>query len=203
MGTRNFYIKEKTAMGTTMIPIDTDLFSNRTIFIEGEITFEEAVSFLKQITVLITKDKKIPIKVVINSHGGMVDAGLMIYDIIQTTETPIQMYCFGVAYSMAALLFLSGNHGRFLTEHSKLMIHEPLIQSLPGGNATSLSSVSDSLNKTKKQLDEIISKHSGKSLKEIAKSTSYDHYFSAKEAVDYGLADKIITLDDVIQMEEK
>lgn len=193
----NICIKERTANGTAIIPIESELLGERIIFLEGDITMELATSFLKQVMRLVSQDKEKPIKVIISSFGGSVDAGLIIYDILQTAETKIILYCAGVAYSMAALLFLSGKNGRYLLEHSKLMIHEPLIKNLQGGNATSINSISESLQKTKKQLNEIISKHSGQSLEEIEKSTSYDHYFSAKEAVEYGLADGIITTEDM------
>lgn len=195
MNQNTIYTKERTAAGTVIIPIETDLLSERIVFLDGEIDSDLALSFLKQIMKLIMQDSEEPIKVIINSPGGSVDAGLLIYDIIQSTKTKIEMYCTGTAYSMGALIFLSGRHGRFLLEHSKLMLHEPLIKNFPGGNTTSVASVSDSLKETKKELDEIISKHTGKTAKEIAKATSYDHYFSAKEAIDFGLADEIVTAD--------
>lgn len=195
--TQHLYIKERSANGTIVIPIEANMFERRIIFVEDEITQETSITFFKQLMELVRIDKEKPIKIVINSPGGSVDAGLAMYDMIQSTKTPVQMYCIGMAYSMAALLFLSGNHGRFLLEHSKLMIHEPLIKSFTGGNVTSVESINNSLKETKRQLDAIISKHSKKTIKEIAKSTSYDHYFSANEAIDYGLADRIVTFDEL------
>ena len=194
MNSKTVYTKERTANGTVVIPIETDLLSDRIIFLDGEMDNDLALSVLKQVVKLVQLDKDKPIKMVICSQGGSVDAGMLIYDIVQNTPN-IEMYCAGTAYSMAALIFLGGRNGRYLFEHSKLMLHEPLIRNFPGGNTTSVASISDSLKETKQQLDEIISKHTGKSLEEIAKATAYDHYFSAKEAIEFGLADEIVTIN--------
>ena len=122
------------------------------------------------------------------------------YDVIQTCKTPIRMFCLGLAYSMGALLFASGAKGsRFLLEHSELMLHEPLIGSQIGGNATSLKTVSETLMETRAKLNQILAKHTGKTVEEIEAATAYDHFFSAKEAIAFGLADEIVDFSRIME----
>ena len=191
-------IKERSSSGTSIIPLDADLLSTRKIFITGEITHETADNFLKSIMKLISTDETSPIKVIIDSPGGEVDSGLMIYDIIQSSETPIEIYCTGIAYSMAAVLFLSGTPGnRFILPNSKVMIHSPLVNNFGGGNTSSVEELSKSLKNTKRKLDSIISTHTGKKIKDIEKATSKDTFFDANEAIEYGIADKIIGITEL------
>ena len=87
---------------------------NRKVFLEGKIDNETACDIIRRIMILVYEDDSAPIDLLINSPGGEWCAGLLIYDAIQTSPVPIRLFCFGRAYSMAAILFASGNHGRFL-----------------------------------------------------------------------------------------
>lgn len=194
------YVKEKTANGTMSYPADTELFDQRKIFIEGEINNESALDFLKKIVILSKEDK--PIDVYINSPGGDVAAGLLIYDIIQTTELPIRMFCCGDAFSMAAIIFCCGKHNRYMLPHSRLMLHEPIISSSYFGNASSVKTISESLQNIKNIIVDIISKHSHKNKKDISKDIEHDLYLNANESLEYGLCDKIITFDEMIERKD-
>ena len=119
----------------------------------------------------------------------------MLYDVITSLKTEINMYCTGMAASMAALLFASGKKGhRFILPHSKTMIHEPLIAGGVGGSASSIHDISESILETKKICNEILAKHTGKSLEEINKVTMHDHYMNAEESVKFGMCDGICTV---------
>lgn len=181
----------KTAGGIYLIPIQTAHLSHRRVFIQGQITAESACEFADQV-MLLCDDSHEPIDVFVDSPGGEVKAGLMMYDIIQTSPAPIRMYCRGMAYSMAALLFASGNHGRYLLPNSELMLHEPLLGSGVRGSASSIKSVADGILAVREKLNAILAKHTGKTLEEVAEATGYDHYFSAEESVEFGLADAIV-----------
>lgn len=202
------FYERKTAMniitrssnGITLVPVETKLFEARKIIIKGEINFELANEFIGKIIILNSEDKKAPIDILINSYGGEINAGLLIYDIIRSVKVPVRTYCIGAAYSMAALLFASGTGGRYMLPHSELMLHEPLLGNRVSGNASSIRSISDTLMETREKINRILAEITGKTTGEIEKATGYDHYFSAKESIAFGLADKI--LDDFSGLSE-
>lgn len=182
----------ETYQGVHLIPLETQMLKSRHVFINGEINFQMAEEFHEQLFYLSTENTEMPIDVDISSPGGGVDAGLAILDMIQNCSMPVRMHCIGMAYSMAALIFAAGKDGRDMLPHSKLMLHQPLVGQNMGGNATDIQSLSESLMATKKELNQILADSTGKTLEEIDRATSYDHYFTAQEAVDFGLCDTII-----------
>lgn len=188
-------VQIKSSNGISVMPLDTRLLADRKIFIEGEINHETANLFLKQTLLLCKEDANKPIDVIINSPGGEISAGLLMYDCIQSSKAPMRMYCAGIAFSMAALLFASGNNGRFMFPHSELLLHEPLLGGEIGGNVSSIRLVSEGLMDVRNKLNNILAKHTGKSKKQIEKATSFDHYFSPEDSVAFGLADEIISLE--------
>lgn len=192
-------VQVKSSNGIALVPIESRLMANRRIFIEGEIDADTACDFVKKVMLLSCEDSKQPIDVLINSPGGEINSGLLMYDVIQASKAPIRMFCIGRAYSMGAVLFACGNHGRYMLPHSELMLHEPLLGNRVGGNASSIQSISESLMEMKKKLNQILSKHTGRSEEEIAKETSFDHYYSAEESVAFGLADKIVSFDMIME----
>lgn len=191
-------VQVKSSNGITMVPVETCLMAERNVFIEGPIDAESACEFVKKILLLNGESGEKPIRVFINSPGGEIDSGLLMYDVIQSSKAPIQMYCLGRAYSMGAILFACGNHGRYMLPHSKLMIHEPLVGGNVGGSSSSVKSISKSLQSTKRMMDELLAAHTKKSVREIARATSYDHYFNARESVDFGLCDAILEFHQII-----
>ncbi len=188
----------KSSYGITLVPLETQLLSYRKIFIEGTINRESANTVAKQFMLLANEDREKPVDVFINSTGGQVTSGLMLYDILQSANIPIRTICLGEAYSMAAVIFASGKE-RLMLPNSKLMLHEPLIQDGIGGNTTTVKSISDSLIETRYRLNTILAKHTNHSVEEIEQVTNYDHYFSADESVEFGLCDKIIGFDEFMR----
>lgn len=192
-------VQVRSSNGITTMPIETRLLSTRNLFLEGEINEGTALSFVKQLMFLSAEAPDKPINVLINSPGGEINSGLVIYDAIQTSKTPIRLFCIGRAYSMAAFLFISGNHGRYMLENSELMLHEPLLGGKVGGNTSSIKELSDSLIKTRDKLNKLLSKHSGHTVEEIEKATDHDHFYTAKESIDFGLCDEIVGFEKIME----
>ena len=180
----------KGARGNTVIPLDSELLSERIILIDNTITSQTSVDFYKSMRFLAKTDE--PIKVVICSGGGEVISGQAIYDLMQGVKNEVHTYCIGRAASMAAVLLAAGTKGhRYILPHSEVMIHEVLIGGGVGGSATSISKISESINKTRDVMNGILAKHTGKTIEEINEATSFDNYMTAQQAVEFGICDKI------------
>ena len=189
----------KSSSGITQVSADSKLLSQRKVFIEGEISSESACEFIKKILILNEEDTDKPIDVLINSPGGEINSGMAIYDVIQASKAPIRMFCIVRAYSMGAVLFSSGNHGRYMLPHSELMLHEPLLGNRVSGNSSSIQSISESLLETKRRMNQILARHTGKSEEEVEKATSYDHYYSPEESREFGLCDEIVDFNKIME----
>lgn len=189
----------KSSNGITLVPVESRLMASRKIFIEGEIDADAACDFVKKVMYLNSEDSQKPIDVLINSPGGEINSGMLMYDVIQSSKATIRMFCIGRAYSMGAVFFACGNHGRYMLPHAELMVHEPLLGNRVGGSSSSIKSISDSLLETKKRINKILAKHTGKSEKVVAKATSYDHYFSPEESIDFGLCDEIVDFGKIME----
>lgn len=192
-------VQVKSSNGITLVPIESRLMAGRKIFIEGEIDAEKACEFVKEMMLLNAEDPQKPIDVLINSPGGEINSGMLMYDVIQTSKAPVRTFCVGRAYSMGAVLFACGNHGRYMLPHGELMLHEPLLGNRIGGNSSSIKSISDSLLETKRKINQILSKHTGKSEEEVEKATCFEHYFSPEESIEFGLCDQIIEFDKIME----
>ena len=186
------HIQVNSAGGITLVPMETRLMTQRRVFIRGEISMDTACKFCDQIMLLNDQSEAEPIDLYITSPGGDLRAGMLMYDVIHGSRAPIRMFCQGIAYSMAAVLFASGEHGRFLLPHSELMLHEPLLGNAVRGNASSIRSVSEQLLEARDKLNRLLSDHTGRTEQEIEEACRYDHFFSAEECVAFGLADAII-----------
>ena len=185
-------VMEETCQGMTVVDLRTKHFSNRKLFLNGEVTSEMADDFVAELLYLAQEDN--PVDIFINSPGGSVNAGLVIYDVIQACadKMPINMYCIGMAASMGAVILAGGQKGRrYILPHSKVMIHEPLIAGGMGGSATSIKKAADSILETKAITNGILAKHTGKTVEEIDEATSFDNFMNAAEAVEFGLCDEI------------
>lgn len=185
-------IEVESVHGTREVCLETRHLMNRTIFLAGEITSESADAFLSEYLFLEGESAE-PITIYIHSNGGEVNAGLMIYDIIQSSSLEINMICIGMAASMAAIILAGGQPGRrYILPHSKVMIHEPLLTNGVGGSATSIKNISESILETRRIANGILAEHTGKSIEEIDEATSFDNYMSADKAIEFGLCDKIL-----------
>ena len=184
-------IIRESSHGYDLIPIQDEMLSHREVELVGEVDAASVNALVRQLRYLQRQDPEGQITLFINSPGGSVDSGMALYDVMQAVSCPIRTVCVGLAASMAALLFVSGSR-RDMLPHSRIMIHDPLIVQT-GGSALKLKAVSDDLMETRRIIAGIIAEHSGKSMEEILARTATDSYFRAKEAVEFGLADHIIT----------
>lgn len=187
----NPMIEVESAHGTREVSLNTRHLMNRSIFLTGNIDAEMANAFLSQLLYL-EQESSSPITIYVNSPGGEVNAGLMIYDAIQGSDLEINMVCTGMAASMAAIILASGKKGRrYILRHSKVMIHEPLIANGVGGSATSIKHISESILETREIVNGILAEHTGKSIEEINNATSFDNFMNAEDAIKFGLCDAV------------
>ncbi len=186
-------IIKETSNGYFQLSLLDELLSKREIYCLGEINSNSTSSLILQLKYLEQVDPDAEITLYINSPGGSVADGLALYDIMQNLSCPIHTICMGTAASFGAILFLSGDK-REILPHSKIMIHDPLIAgSGLTGSATLLHTQIDSLMETREILANIIAKHTKKTIEEIYEKTATDTWFNATQAIEFGLADNIIT----------
>lgn len=160
------------------------------IAISEPITSEMSVEFALLLKHFAKEEKDITI--LIDSPGGEVNAGLIMYDMIQAYPFNIDMYCIGFAASMAALLLAGGRKGhRFILPHAHVMIHEPLIANGFGGSATTIERKAQSILETKAALNSILARHTGKTQEEIDMATLFDNFMTADESVEFGICDAV------------
>lgn len=173
------------------------LLKDRIIFVGGyggAITTEIADLVIAQLLYLESEDPNKDIYLYINSPGGMVTAGLAVYDTMQYISCPITTVCVGMAMSFGALLLAAGTKGkRFALPHARIMIHQPLIYGEGlSGSVTDIDIETKELLNTKQKLIEILSKHTGQPIEKIRQDTERNYYMSAEEAKNYGIIDEII-----------
>ncbi len=185
-------VLEETAGGFMQVDIRTLSLEHGCLIISGEINDVLEQEMLLILHICAKRGKSLTIY--INSPGGSVSAGLAIQDALEAYPYSYDIICCGLAASMAAVLLAGGRKGhRFIMPHSKVMIHEPLIAGGLGGSATSIQRTAESIMETKRILSEMLSKFTGKSIKEIEKNIAYDNFFTAEEAIKFGLCDAIAT----------
>lgn len=166
------------------------LLKDRIIFLGTEIDDNVANATVAQLLFLESEDPEKDIIMYINSPGGVVTAGMAIYDTMNYIKPDVQTVCIGQAASMGALLLAAGAKGkRFALENSRIMIHQPLGGAQ--GQATDIEIQAKEIIRIKKNLSEILSKATGKNVEQIMLDTERDNYMSAEEAVEYGLIDKV------------
>ncbi len=182
---------EQTSKGERAYDIYSRLLKERIIFIGGAIDDDIANLIIAQILFLQAEDRDKEAYIYINSPGGVVTAGLAVYDTMQYVQMPISTICVGQAASMGALLLAAGNKGkRFALPNSRVLIHQPLGGAQ--GQATDIEIQAQEILKIKGLLNSILAKHTGQSIEKIAKDTDRDFYMSPVEAVKYGLIDEVL-----------
>lgn len=182
---------EKSPLGERAYDIYSRLLKDRIIFLGDEIDNDVANIVIAQLLFLESQDKEKDIKLYINSPGGSVTAGLAIYDTIQYIKPDVSTICVGMAASMAAVLLASGaKNKRYVLPNSEVMIHQ--VMGGVEGQATDIKIRANRILKMKEQLNKILAKHTGQTVKQIDKDTDRDFFFSGEEVVKYGLADKVV-----------
>jgi ATP-dependent Clp protease protease subunit len=186
------YVLEQTGRGERQYDIYSRLLKDRIIFLGEEVNETTASLVVAQLLFLESEDPGKDIHLYINSPGGMVTAGLAIYDTMQYIKCDVSTICIGLAASMGAFLLAGGAKGkRFALPNAEIMIHQP--SGGAKGQATEIQIAAENILKTKKRLNEILAANTGKPYDVIAADTERDYYMSAQEATEYGLIDSVIT----------
>ena len=184
-------VVEQTGRGERAYDIYSRLLKDRIIFIGTPIDDMVANLVIAQMIFLEGEDPDRDINLYIHSPGGMVTAGLAIYDTMQFVKCPVSTLCMGQAASMAAVLLAAGASGkRYVLPNSRIMIHQPLGGTQ--GQATDIEIYTREMLKMREQLNAILSKHTGRTLEQIDKDTDRNNFMSAAEAKLYGIVDEII-----------
>ena len=189
------YVVEQTSRGERNYDIYSRLLKDRIIFLGEEVNETTASLVVAQLLFLESEDPGKDIQLYINSPGGMVTAGLAIYDTMQYIKCDVSTICIGLAASMGAFLLAGGTKGkRFALPNAEVMIHQP--SGGAKGQATDIQITAENILKTKKKLNEILAANTGKTYEQVAADTERDYYMSAEEALEYGLIDGVITNRD-------
>ena len=187
----NPIVVEQTPRGERQYDIYSRLLLDRIVFLGTEVNDTVANLLVAQMFFLESADPDKDIHLYINSPGGSVYAGLGIYDVMQFIKSDVCTYCIGMAASMGALLLTAGAAGkRFSLPHSRIMIHQPLGGAK--GQASDIEIQAREILFLKDRLNGILAHHSGRTVEQVKKDTDRDNYLSAKEAVEYGLIDKVV-----------
>ncbi|MCU6762384.1 ATP-dependent Clp protease proteolytic subunit [uncultured Roseburia sp.] len=185
------YVIEQNSRGERSYDIYSRLLKDRIIFLGEEVNETTASLVVAQLLFLESEDPGKDIHLYINSPGGMVTAGLAIYDTMQYIKCDVSTTCIGLAASMGAFLLAGGTKGkRFALPNAEIMIHQP--SGGARGQATEIQIAAENILKTKQRLNRILAENTGKSIEEVAADTERDNYMTAEEAVAYGLVDSVI-----------
>ena len=184
-------VVEQTARGERAYDIYSRLLKDRLIFIVGPVEDQTANLVVAQLLYLESENADKDIHLYINSPGGVVTAGLSIYDTMQFINCDVSTICCGQAASMGALLLAGGTHGkRFALPHSRVMMHQP--SAGYQGQATDISIHAKETLELKSRLNDIMAKHTGQPIEQIEQDLERDNFKSAAEAVEYGLIDTVL-----------
>jgi len=189
-------VVERATQGSVIsYDIYTRLLKDRIIFVggyEGEFTTDSANTLIAQLLYLDSDDNTKDINLYINSPGGMVTAGLAVYDTMQFIKAPITTICMGMAMSFGAVILAAGTKGkRYALPNSRIMIHQPLVGGI-SGQATDILVEAKEMGHTRRILEEIMAKHTGQTFEKINRDMERNNYMSAEEGVKYGIIDEVL-----------
>ena len=185
------YVVERSGREERVFDIYSRLLKDRIIFLQGPVTDESANLVVAQMLFLQFDDPKTDINLYINSPGGSVTAGMSIYDTMQFVSCDVATYCIGQAASMGAMLLTAGAKGkRYCLPNGRVMIHQPLAGT--EGTTVEILIHAKEFIRTKKILNDLLSKHTGQPIERIEKETDRDNFMSAQEAVEFGLVDSVL-----------
>ena len=185
------YVVEQTSRGERSYDIYSRLLKDRIIFLDGEVNNDSASLVVVQLLFLESEDPDKDINLYINSPGGVITAGMAIYDTMQYVKPDVSTICVGMAASMGAFLLAAGAKGkRYALPNAEIMIHQPLGGAQ--GQATDIKIQADHIIRIKEKLNRILAEKTGQPLETIAADTERDNYMTAEEAAAYGLIDKVV-----------
>ena len=186
------YVVEQTGKGERSYDIYSRLLKDRIIMLSGEVNDQVASTIVAQLLFLEAQDPDKDIYFYINSPGGVITSGLSMYDTMNYIKPDIVTICMGQAASMGAFLLSSGTQGkRYALPNARIMIHQP--SGGAQGQSTDIQIQAEEIQRLKDSLNEIMAKNCGKKAKQLEKDTERDNFMSSKEALEYGLIDKVLT----------
>jgi len=184
---------EKTGRAERAYDIYSRLLKDRIIFLGGAVTDEAANLIIAQMLFLSNEDTKTEISLYVNSPGGSISAGLAIYDTMQFLRCDVATYCIGQAASMGAVLLAGGTKGkRYVLPNSRVLLHQPLIAGVLEGRATDLSIEAKEIIRLRRNLYEILSKHTGQLVEKIERDCDRNLWLDRDEAITYGIVDRVL-----------
>lgn len=195
-------VVEQTSRGERAYDIFSRLLKERIVFIGTPIDDTVASLVIAQLLFLESEDPDKDIYLYINSPGGVISAGLAIYDTMQYIKPDVATICIGMAASMAAVILAGGAKGkRTALPNSRIMIHQPWggVQ----GTAADIRIQAEEILRMKKKINEILAKHTGRPIEQIEKDTDRDYYMSAEEAKEYGIIDQILVKREVMSTKKR
>lgn len=195
------FVVEQTNRGERAYDIYSRLLKDRIIFLGGAVDDNLANIVIAQMLFLESEDPGKDINIYINSPGGLVTAGLAIYDTMQYIKCPVSTLCFGQAASMAAVLLAAGEAGkRFALPHSRILLHQPMggFQ----GQATDIDIHAREILRMREELDQILVKHTGQPEEKVHRDTERDYFLDGEQAREYGIIDKVIAKRDIPKIKE-
>ena len=185
------YVVEQTGRGERSYDIYSRLLKDRIVMLSGEVNDQVASTIVAQFLFLEAEDPEKDIFFYINSPGGVVTAGMAIFDTMNYIRPDVATICIGQAASMGAFLLSSGEKGkRYALPHARIMIHQPLGGAQ--GQATDIAIQAEEILRMKKELNTILAKNTGQSLKQVENDTDRDNFMSAKESLEYGMIDEVL-----------
>jgi len=189
------YVVEKTGRGERSYDIYSRLLKDRIVMLSGEVNDQVASTIVAQFLFLEAEDPEKDIFFYINSPGGVVTSGMAIFDTMNYIRPDVATICIGQAASMGAFLLSAGEKGkRYALPHARVMIHQPLGGAQ--GQASDIQIQAEEILRMKKELNGILAKNTGQSVKRIEKDTDRDNFMSASECVSYGMIDKVLTKNE-------
>ena len=189
------YVVEKTGRGERSYDIYSRLLKDRIVMLSGEVNDQVASTIVAQFLFLEAEDPEKDIYFYINSPGGVVTAGMAIFDTMNYIRPNVATICIGQAASMGAFLLSSGEKGkRYALPHARIMIHQPLGGAQ--GQATDIAIQAKEILRMKQELNEILAKNTGQSIKTVENDTDRDNFMSAGESLKYGMIDEVLIKND-------
>lgn len=194
----NTYYLEKTANGTQGVSLESKMYEHRVIFLNDVIDSVVVQDTIRKLIVLMEENNN-PITIIINSPGGNLQAGLALIDVMEASTCIIRTLTLGISASMSAIIAAAGTRGyRYMSDHSRMMIHEPLLQNGISGSCSSIQATAKSILESKLLINTLLTKYTGKDQEKIDEATNHDNYMVAKEALEFGLIDKVIEGQELI-----
>ena len=185
---------EASARGERAYDLFSRLLRERIVLVNGPIEEQLSSLIVAELLFLASEDTNRPINMYINSPGGIITAGLAIYDTMRSLRCPIATTCVGLSASFGTILLMAGDPGRrFALPHARVHMHQPLVPNGPGGQTTDIEIYAREMLHTREVINDIIALHTGQPMEIIARDTERDRYLSAVQAKEYGIVDEVLS----------